>query len=243
MKKICVFGDSISKGVIIDKINDHYYITKKSYINILSCYMPLIQIKNFAMFGCTISKGRSLINRHIEDIKSCDAVLLEYGGNDCDFDWSAIAETPSENHLPKTPLDAFTANYHCIIKYLSSFCKKIILLNLPPIDEKKYFNWFADSLKKDNIISWLNGDIHHIYEYHSSYSDKVREIASEYNLPMIDIRTEFLRQPNYSDYLCPDGIHPNVKGHALIAQIIKEHLPQLYYSFIVHPSSLPDNPY
>ena len=34
------------------------------------------------------------------------------------------------------------------------------------------------------------------------------------------IRTAFLQRRDYRDYLCIDGIHPNDKGHILIADIL-----------------------
>lgn len=231
MKNICVFGDSISKGVIIDAMSDHYSTTKQSFVNLISGFEPWMHISNYAMFGCTINKGRTLIKRHFAEVENCDAVILEYGGNDCDFDWASIAASPDEQHLPKTPLEDFYNNYKEIIDGLEAIGKKIILLNLPPIDSNKYFDWFGNGLDKDNIKKWLGGDVHYIYEYHAGYNDKVCEIASEYKLPIIDIRSEFLRQPNYTDLLCRDGIHPNEQGHALIAQIIKDGIPQLYYNF------------
>lgn len=239
MKNICVFGDSISKGVIVDTPNNHYSMTKKSFVNLLSGCEPWLRITNYAMFGCTVLKGRSLIKRHIADVENCDAVLLEYGGNDCDFDWAGIAAAPDEEHLPKTPLDDFSNSYKEIINGLIAMDKKILILNLPPIDEKKYFNWFGDGLDKDSIVKWLGGDIHYIYEYHAGYNDIVCKIASEYGIPMIDIRSEFLRQPNYSALLCRDGIHPNESGHALIAQVIKDSIPQLYYELNAYVPKCP----
>ena len=32
------------------------------------------------------------------------------------------------------------------------------------------------------------------------------------------------RNKNYSNLLCDDGIHPNEKGHKIIAEAIKEHI-------------------
>lgn len=228
MKSICVFGDSISKGVIIDAVSQRYATTKSSFVSLLSGCEPWLKITNYSMFGCTVTKGQSLISRHNDSVEGCDAVLLEYGGNDSDFDWASIAETPDETHLPKTPLQDFATRYREIIKHLTQMGKRIIVLSLPPIDEKKYFAWVSKGLNGDNIKKWLGGDIHYIYEYHSGYNKVVTELAGEYSLPMIDLRSEFLRQPNYTDLLCSDGIHPNEKGHELIAQIIEDRLPELY---------------
>jgi acyl-CoA thioesterase-1 len=238
IKKICVFGDSISKGVTIDTISRHYTMSKNSFVNLLSDCEPWLNVKNYSMFGCTISKGLSLISRHMKDVDSSDAILLEYGGNDSDFDWAAVASAPDKKHLPKTPLDDFAESYRTIIEHLRGQGKKIIMLNLPPIDEKKYFTWLGDGLNRENIIKWLGGDIHYIYEFHDGYNAKVCEISSEYGIPLIDIRSEFLRQGDYSNLLCFDGIHPNEKGHALIAQTILDYIPSLYYCLTLEDAAV-----
>jgi lysophospholipase L1-like esterase len=236
MKSICVFGDSISKGVILDAVSERYSTTKKSFVNLLSGCEPWMNITNYSMFGCTVTKGKNLIDRHNDAVEHSDAILLEYGGNDCDFDWASIAETPAASHLPKTPPEVFAEQYREIVLHLIGMGKRIIMLNLPPIDEKKYFSWFANGLNGDNIVKWLGGDIHYIYEYHSGYNKKLSEIAAEFNLPLIDIRSEFLRQADYSSLLCLDGIHPNEKGHELIAQTIESCLPAIYISLAAMPA-------
>lgn len=214
-------------------------MTKDSFVNLLAGCEPWLNVKNYSMFGCTISKGVSLISRHMKDVDSSDVVLLEYGGNDSDFDWAAVATAPDEEHLPKTPLNDFVDSYRRIIQNLREQGKKMIMLNLPPIDEKKYFTWIGNGLDRDNIKKWLGGDIHYIYEFHDGYNTKVGEIASEFGIPLIDIRSEFLRQGNYSDYLCFDGIHPNEKGHALIAQTILDYIPALFYFLTLDSTACP----
>jgi lysophospholipase L1-like esterase len=54
------------------------------------------------------------------------------------------------------------------------------------------------------------------------YSVAVEELAAEKKIPLIDIRSGFLRKKNFSRYLCADGIHPNDKGHLLISKAIRE---------------------
>ncbi|NLH02342.1 MAG: SGNH/GDSL hydrolase family protein [Clostridiales bacterium] len=227
MSKICLFGDSISKGVIIDEIHDKYTMTKRSFANLLKAGEPKLDVINYSMLGCTISKGKSIIARHIRDVESCDITVLEYGGNDSDHDWKEISENPEGVHLPKTPLDEFIKNYNDIIGELTEMGKGIIMLNLPPIDEHKYFEWFSRGLNKANILKWLGGSDEYIYRFHEIYNVQVCNIAAEHNIPIIDIRSVFLEKRNYSDYLCNDGIHPNEKGHELIAEVIMSALPQI----------------
>ena len=227
MNKVCLFGDSISKGVIIDEIRDRYAMTKNCFANILSTGDTAMDLTNYSMLGCTIMKGRSMIERHIKDVQNCDVMVLEYGGNDSDHNWKEISENPTGEHLPKTPIDEFVQSYRGIIDGLNEMGKKIVMLNLPPIDEHKYFNWINKGLNKENILSWLGGSDEFIYRWHEIYNVKVCNIASEYKIPIIDIRSAFLERRNYSDLLCNDGIHPNEKGHVIIAEAIARAIPNL----------------
>lgn len=227
MSKICLFGDSISKGVIIDEIHDRYAMTKHSFANILSTGEKALDVTNFSMLGCTIQKGRSLITRHIKDVENCEITVLEYGGNDSDHLWDEVSQNPKAEHLPKTPVDEFVRNYREIVEQLIQMGKKIVMLNLPPIDEHKYFEWISRGLDKGNILQWLGGSDEYIYRWHEIYNVQVCNIASEFKIPVIDIRSAFLRMRNYSDYLCADGIHPNEKGHEIIAEAIAEAIPGL----------------
>ena len=231
MSKICLFGDSISKGVVIDELRDRYTMTKNCFANILTAANSALDVTNFSMLGCTIMKGKSMIERHIKDVQDSELLVLEYGGNDSDHLWDEVAADPMAEHLPKTPIADFDRTYRGIIDELREMGKKIVMLNLPPIDEHKYFNWFSRGLDGSKILEWLGGTDEYIYRFHEIYNVKVCNIASEYNIPIIDIRSAFLEKRNYSDFLCNDGIHPNEKGHALIASVIAEAIPNLESQF------------
>ncbi len=227
MSKICLFGDSIAKGVIIDEIRDRYAMTKNSFANILSAGDTALDLANYSMLGSTIMKGKSMIERHIKDVQDCEVMVLEYGGNDSDHNWQEISENPKGEHMPKTPIEDFVRFYRGIIDQLNEMGKKIVMLNLPPIDEHKYFDWISRGLSRENILSWLGGSDEYIYRWHEIYNVQICNIASEYQIPIIDIRSAFLERRNYSDLLCNDGIHPNEKGHEMIAEVIARAIPNI----------------
>jgi len=202
-------------------------MTKSCFANLLAAGGSALDLKNYSMLGCTVGKGRSMIERHRRDVLDCEVIVLEYGGNDSDHDWKAIAENPSTEHLPKTPIAEFERTYRAIIDELRELGKKIVMLNLPPIDEHKYFNWFCRGLDREKILAWLGGSDEYIYRFHEIYNVRVCNIAADYNIPLIDIRSAFLEKRNYSEYLCGDGIHPNEKGHAIIAETIAAAIPNL----------------
>lgn len=216
---VCVFGDSISKGVVYDSEKKKYVFLGDSFVNIVSQERKM-EIVNFAKFGCTVDKGLQYLDKNKEKISGCDLVALEFGGNDCDFDWESIANDPEAEHLPRTPLKKFTDMYRTLIVAVKKFGKKIIVLNLPPLDEDKYFKWISRGRNSDNILKWLGGATDYIYNWQELYSVTVGMIANALQVPLIDIRGAFLRNRHYTDFLCEDGIHPNIRGHRLIADAI-----------------------
>lgn len=60
--------------------------------------------------------------------------------------------------------------------------------------------------------------------WHERYNIEVFKLAINKDIPIIDITSKFLGIKNYSNLLCDDGIHPNEKGHKIIAEAIKEHI-------------------
>lgn len=106
--QIGIFGDSISKGIVLDEETNRYSTLKKE---IGQWITPAVALHNFSVMGSTIQKGISIINRHTEQLSDYQNVFLEFGGNDCDFDWKAVSERPQAHHEPHTPLKQFEALY------------------------------------------------------------------------------------------------------------------------------------
>jgi acyl-CoA thioesterase-1 len=221
VKDICIFGDSIGKGVVLQPDTNRYRVIKMDLENILGGLR--INIKNYAKFGCTVSKTLSVIKRYTHELMGYSRVLLEMGGNDCDFVWKDIAENPDGEHLPKTPPKEFRSLYGQIIDEILKNDGRPTILNLPPLDPKRYFNWISRGLNADNILKWL-GDVDMIYRWQEMYNVEVMLLATRMGIPIIDIRSAFLKHHNYRDFLCHDGIHPNDKGYELIYRTVAEQM-------------------
>ena len=219
VQNLSIFGDSISKGII-------YNSDRKRYTPLSDCFASLVEktnnlsVKNYSLFGCTIVKGLSLVQKHLKELVDSDCIALEFGGNDCDYDWQRISDNPSDEHLPNTTASLFKETYNNIINELKTLNKKMVILNLPPLDSDKYFSWISKNRNAENIKNWLGGNTNYIYRWHEMYSNLVCDIANSANIKLIDIRSAFLKLRNYSDYLCDDGIHPNAKGHMLIYKTV-----------------------
>ena len=216
----CIFGDSVGKGVVLSDTGR--YASGSPDINSLTGRDD-ITLKNYSRFGFVTEKTLWLIDKCGDEIASSDAVFIEVGGNDCDFDWQSISETPDEEHLCKTPPALFEKIYTELLKKAKAFGKKVFALNLPPIVAARYFKNISQraGVCAENVLKWL-GSVETIYRYQEMYSIMVEKIARAVDVALIDIRSAFLSDHHYENFICEDGIHPNSKGYELIYKSVIE---------------------
>ena len=230
VNNVCAFGDSVMKGIVADKdknsgIGLKYRISEMGFAE--RCRRSLnIEVENFARFGGVVSQGTKLVGRYEERIKKSDFTLFEFGGNDCDHDWAAIAEDPAREHKPKTPMQQFMETYSSMIDRVKSLGSTPVLLSLPVLDPERFFNFVTRGLDKANVLKWLGGTILSIERWHAMYNMAVFRLGAMKKVPVIDITSVFLEKKNYSEYICEDGIHPNERGHGLIEKAIMEFLQE-----------------
>ena len=222
MTKVTALGDSLTKGVVLTEANK-YSLTENSYLDIVSRELDL-QISNYGRFGSTIDMGDAMIRRHSDEIASSEYTFIEYGGNDCDFDWMKIADSPMEDYTPKTTLEEFKEKFVRLIDKVRTLGSKPIIISLPPILSTPYFSFFSRLMSEEqkvNVISWLGGSTDIISRWHESYNRALFMIAKETQTPIIDITTPFdTFRGDISSLYCADGIHPNAQGHRMIAATI-----------------------
>ena len=121
--KYMITGDSISKGVIYDESRSKYVILEDNYVSLMQSKLKGV-VRNTARFGNTLIKGIGNLKKDILKEKP-DFVLIEYGGNDCDFHWNEIANNPEAEHNPKTDFNVFEKMLRETIELL----KLIILIS------------------------------------------------------------------------------------------------------------------
>lgn len=220
---IVLFGDSIAKGVILDHENGKYKVLGNSFANLVQQKFKGI-IHNAGRFGSVITKGFSTMYRDVLS-KKPDIVILEFGGNDCDYNWEEIAQNPQGDFLPKTTLNHYISTLKEMIHKLRQEGIIPVLMTLPPLDAERYFKWISNNnaAKASNILSWL-GTVNEIYDWHKLYNDAIVEVAKELHVRWIDIRDSFLNTRDYREYMCEDGIHPNEQGHQLIADYLVRYM-------------------
>ena len=122
-------------------------------------------------------------------------------------------------------LNRFVEQYQALIDKVKSYNIQPVILSMPLIDPDRFFEFLSKGLNKDNILNWLGGKTMRIYQWHEMYNVELFKMANQLRVPIVDITTPFLETVNYSDYLCNDGIHPNERGHALIADTLASKAP------------------
>lgn len=79
-----------------------------------------MSIENKAKFGSTINIGKNIIFKNIELIKETKSkyVVMEFWGNDCDYNWREISENPDKEHSSKSSITQFIEIYSYLIDEL-----------------------------------------------------------------------------------------------------------------------------
>ncbi len=224
-REIYVFGDSVMKGVVLDQVHDRYKLLPRTARERIEDEFQ-IKLNNRSHFGATITRGQALVKKIIERDQNCKTVVLEFGGNDSDFDWEAVAKDPLGVHEPHTTLEVFTKKYRELVEYLKE--KKIspVLMNLPPILPERYLDYICrNGLSKENILSYI-GDINMIYHFQELYSKAIEKIAHSTGAFLIDVRQAYLKRTDLPDLICIDGVHPNASGHELLYDVIRDFISQ-----------------
>ena len=225
-KTIGVWGDSILRGVVLDDILGSYRMISRNCVEMIKEILGL-KILNRSRFGCTVGKGSRLLNKALDEGLDCDGVMLEYGGNDCDYDWQKVSDAPELPHQPYTPLIEFEQTMQQMIDQLRSRNIRPLLMSLPPIHSERYFRFLVEKgLNEDNLRYFL-GDISHIYQHHEMYSLTITHLASQNQCFYAPVREAFLKSGRGASYICSDGIHPNEQGHELMLHVFTQLAAQM----------------
>lgn len=210
--KICVWGDSIAKGVVYDEQRGRYAICRDNCLARMSRELGR-EVDNYAVMGNTSAQG--LERMQTQTLEPGAVAVIEFGGNDCDLDWKAASEHPETPQQGRVPLAKFGENLRCMIRRVRDAGMKPLLVTPPPLISQRYYEWVCRGLDAAKILSYL-GDVEHIYRWQERYAILVRKIAAEEKTRLLDVRDIFLSQPRLTDLICADGIHPNEQGHALV---------------------------
>jgi len=219
-----VFGDShkrvfVTKPTQISEGTTKYIISDGSSVNHRETASGK-EARHMYRFGNTAKKGTAAHNRRLRDIKPSDTVVLEFGGNICNYDWKAVSETPEAAHAPQLSLADFREMYIQMVSQIRELGAKPVLLSLPELLPQRFFDFVSKNLNKENILKWLGGDVNTLSDKHEQYNHEIFKIGAELSVPVVDVSTIFLDRRSLGDCYSPDGMHPNKRGYAMIAETV-----------------------
>jgi len=219
MKKLDIYGDSILRGVMYCPESGRYDLCPKNRFSSLSEYG--IEVKSNCRMGATVARGFDLLKRNLADGAEDTTVLIEFGGNDCDFHWADVSADPDGQFEPNTPETQFLSTYRDMIRFAREKGATPVIASLVPIDADRYMNWITRNLNYQNILHWL-GDVAMLSRWQEYYSRMAESLAYETGCPLLDLRGAFLQTRSYKNLIGEDGIHPTRLGHELIDRKLKE---------------------
>ena len=212
---LSIFGDSIMAGVVQE---DGRYSRCREPFQRLETETG-VKLDNHSSFGSTVVKGYERLNKFLRQGRLGDYTLVEFGGNDCAYNWAAVADAPDGEHLCVVPPEDFEKQYARMLRAVEAAGSIPVAATLPPISSRRYLAHVCrDGLDSEAILHWL-GDLEAISRWQGGYSAMVDRVAREQGCRVLDLRSAFPASgPELEQYLCQDGIHPNRKGQQLMLE-------------------------
>ncbi len=219
MQKLIIFGDSILKGVM--KAEHGYHLCSGHNFDAIS--QQGISVISHAKMGATVETGLAAVRKMLPPCDSETTVLLDFGGNDCNHDWSVVANEPDKDHLPATSPDRFVSLYEELIRTVQVSGAKVAVASLVPLDADRFFQTISQAKDASAILRWL-GDKYHLYRWQERYNVLVCRLARAMDCTLVDLRTPFLENADFPSLIGSDGIHPTQAGHDLIHSVVRDSL-------------------
>lgn len=226
---IQIWGDSVLKGIFFDETRKRYAILRDNAARLVEQELE-VPVINHSRMGCTAPEGLAELSGDSTPMNET-LVLIEYGGNDCDMDWAAVAAAPEGEHFPKTPPALFEQALRSIVSLVRARGGIPVLSTLPPLDADRYFNWVSQGLSRENILKYIGGAAARIYRWQEYYSTMALRLSADMQCLCLPLREYFLEKLNGQDIHSLDGIHLNELGHRMMAEAaltaISKRLPNL----------------
>lgn len=221
MRKLLIYGDSILRGITYSQELGRHKLCKGYKLESLGALG--YDVKNHCRMGATIVRGMDILDKTLDECDENTTVLFEFGGNDCDHDWKAVSEHPTEKHTPRILPETFITSYKDAIDKVRACGAEVLMANMIPIDHERYMQTISKNNSYENILNWL-GDTSMLYRFQEHYNRIVEHLCTQMQCPLIDLRSAFLLSHDYKTMISLDGIHPTEAGHDLIEETLHDFL-------------------
>ena len=208
--KINFLGDSITQGVGAERPENIYTTLVADYFKAEEC--------NYGISGTRIAKQIKPTNNPDDDVFMCRAVKLP---RDADFTF-VFGGTNDYGHGDAklgtfNDRDDYTfyGAFHNLVAYMVGAFAKDKLCFILPIPRFNQDSPYGDGSKDEPIAPM------------SAYIEAEKEVLAYYGVEYLDLSGLFYipEKAEYGELFC-DGLHPNPKGHRVLADCLIEYLKQ-----------------
>ncbi len=170
------------------------------------------QVINAGVPGNTTAMARKRLESDVLAVRP-KLVIIQFGINDSAFDvWKSPPAT-----APRVPIEEYRKNLRHFVEASRKTGAAVILMTPNPLRwtpalKKMYGKPPYDPSRPDGFNLTL-----------VAYIDAMRALAQEMNVPLLDVAKVYAALPPESvDALLPDGMHPNQRGHDMVAQLLAD---------------------
>lgn len=127
-----------------------------------------------------------------------------------------INDTRTEADAPYSDVTRYKQNLEGILKLAKHYSNKILFVGLTPCVEER-----------SNPVSW--GNAGYTNDRIKEFDSVLSQFCKENKVPFVEVFGPFTKAQTEVELL-PDGLHPNDKGHQLLADMV---LPKLQESLVL----------
>ncbi|NOZ24047.1 MAG: hypothetical protein GXP25_23460 [Planctomycetes bacterium] len=198
--RIVVLGDSITKGDQVDENKRFTSLVQKELSDRLG---KVVNVINSGVNADITELARHRLQRDVINHQPDYAVIM-FGVNDAGFYRPETPEEPGDT--PRVSAEDYRAYLNEMADKIEAAGIKIIFATPVPMS---HHYWMAD------LPQYRKNGLNYIVE---EYVQIMRDVAEERGAPLIDVHREFSIRPQTQDFI-PDGIHPDRRGHRIIADV------------------------
>ena len=202
---IVAFGDSMTaqRPGQVDRVYSERLVGELAALGIQAT------VVNAGVGGNTTSDARE---RLASDVLAHDPeiVILQFGANDASV---RIFEQPPRTR-PQVELTAFAANLEDMLREAKARGIRPICIGSPPL------RWAPTTRELYAGPPYRPEDAEGFGWIAARYADQMHRVAAAEGVPFIDLEAAIRAQSDPIDAFLLDGLHPNDRGHALIARLV-----------------------
>ena len=208
--RIVALGNSITNGVDLAGVTEADTFRDIVRRELTERLGSKVEVINAGVNGDIVTLAIERLKIDVLDRKP-DIVTIMFGGNEAGF---YRPETDGFADTPRVGRDEFKATLGKVVDRLRAEGITVVLMTCPPMTER-YGGMHLDPYQKHGI-NFLVKD----------YAQAMRDVAAEKGVELIDVYRSFQQSPSTRDYF-PDGLHPDARGHRVIADLLVRRLTRV----------------